>query len=75
MIAELPGQASVGVYIDAPVVVVLDEFQAVLGAATQIDAAIRSEIQHHDEVGYVFAGSHLGMMRALFSDRARPFYA
>ncbi len=59
----------------APVVVVLDEFQAVLGAAAQIDATIRSEIQHHDRVGYVFAGSHVGMMRALFSDRARPFYA
>ena len=60
---------------DAPVVVVLDEFQAVLGAAAQIDATIRSEIQHHDRVGYVFAGSHVGMMRELFSDRARPFYA
>jgi uncharacterized protein len=60
---------------DAPVIVVLDEFQAVLGAGTQIDATIRSVIQHHDRVGYVFAGSHVGMMRELFSDRTRPFYA
>lgn len=61
--------------LQAPVVVVLDEFQSVLGAASNIDAVIRSEIQHHTDVGYVFAGSHVGMMRALFSDRARPFYA
>jgi uncharacterized protein len=61
--------------VEAPVIVVLDEFQAVLGAASKIDATIRSEIQHHDRVGYIFAGSHVGMMRELFSDRARPFYA
>lgn len=61
--------------IDAPLVVVLDEFQAVLAGPGEHDAAIRSEIQHHDRVGYVFAGSHVGMMRELFADRARPFYA
>ncbi len=61
--------------VSAPVVVVLDEFQAVLAGAGEIDAAIRSEIQHHDRVGYIFAGSHVGMMRELFADRARPFYA
>ncbi|MGH2855556.1 MAG: hypothetical protein ACRDLF_15345, partial [Solirubrobacteraceae bacterium] len=59
----------------APVVVVLDEFQAVLAGAGDIDATIRSEIQHHDRVGYIFAGSHVGMMRELFADRTRPFYA
>lgn len=59
----------------SPVVVVLDDFQSVLGAASGLDAVIRSEIQHHSDVGYVFAGSHVGMMRALFADRARPFYA
>ena len=33
---------------------------------------IRSEIQHHgDAASYVFAGSHVGMMRELFSDRRR----
>lgn len=36
---------------------------------------IRAEIQHHgDAAGYVFAGSHVGMMRELFSDRRRAFY-
>lgn len=61
--------------VGAPMIVVLDEFQAVLGASSNIDATIRSEIQHHERVGYIFAGSHVGMMRELFSDRSRPFYA
>ena len=56
-------------------IVVLDEFQAVLAGAGEIDATIRSEIQHHDCVGYIFAGSHVGMMRELFADQTRPFYA
>jgi uncharacterized protein len=55
--------------------VVFDEFQDVLRARGQIDAAIRSVIQHHgDAASYVFSGSHPGMMRELFSDRRRAFY-
>ena len=55
--------------------VVFDEFQDVLAAAERVDAVIRSEIQHHgDAAGYVFAGSHVGMMRELFADRRRAFY-
>ena len=61
--------------IGAPLIVVLDEFQEVLAGGDGIDATIRSEIQHHDRVGYIFAGSHVGMMRELFADRGRPFYA
>lgn len=30
--------------------------------------------QHGTQVGYLFAGSHPGMMRGLFADRERPFY-
>jgi hypothetical protein len=55
--------------------VVFDEFQEVLAAGDGIDATIRSEIQHHgDAAGYIFAGSHVGMMRQLFADRRRAFY-
>src|SRR4051794_27322752 len=55
--------------------VVFDEFQDVLAAKDRADAVIRSEIQHHgDAASYVFAGSELGMMRALFADRRRAFY-
>jgi uncharacterized protein len=68
VLAELQQRTSL------PLLVVLDEFQAVL-AAGNLDAVIRSEIQHHDRVGYIFAGSHVGMMRELFNERGRPFYA
>lgn len=55
--------------------VVFDEFQDVMAAHDRADAIIRSEIQHHgDAASYVFAGSQLGMMRALFSDKRRALY-
>jgi hypothetical protein len=55
------------------VLVVFDEFQAVL--QMQLDALVRSVIQHHGRgVTYVFSGSHPGMMLSLFADRRRPFY-
>jgi hypothetical protein len=55
--------------------VVFDEFQDVLSAKDRVDAVIRSEIQHHgDAARYIFAGSHVGMMRELFADRRRAFY-
>jgi hypothetical protein len=55
--------------------VVFDEFQDILATKERADAIIRSEIQHHgDAASYVFAGSHVGMMRELFSDRRRAFY-
>lgn len=57
----------------SPVMVVFDEFQVVL--QVQLDALIRSVIQHHGRgVTYVFSGSHPGMMLSLFADRRRPFY-
>lgn len=57
------------------VLVVFDEFQDVLVAQDRADAVIRSEIQHHgDAASYVFAGSHVGMMRELFADKRRAFY-
>ena len=60
----------------ARVLVVFDEFQGVLTAQPDADALIRSEIQHHaDAASYIFAGSQVGMMEALFADRRRAFYA
>jgi hypothetical protein len=55
--------------------VAFDEFQDVLTAKQGVDAVMRSEIQHHGEAAsYVFAGSHVGMMRELFADKRRAFY-
>jgi hypothetical protein len=56
-----------------PMLVAFDEFQVVLQA--ELDALIRSVIQHHGAgVTYIFSGSHPGMMASLFADRRRPFY-
>jgi hypothetical protein len=56
-------------------VIVFDEFQDVLRAGDQTDAIIRSEIeQHAGAASYVFAGSHPGMMDALFGTRRRAFF-
>jgi hypothetical protein len=56
-------------------VVCLDEFQDVLVADDQLDGLLRSRIQHHGAAAaYVYAGSEPSLMRALFSDRERPFY-
>ncbi|MCP9489602.1 MAG: hypothetical protein MSC31_06965 [Solirubrobacteraceae bacterium MAG38_C4-C5] len=55
--------------------VAYDEFQEVLATSPPVDGAMRSVIEQHGEhASYVFAGSHPGMMRTLFSDRQRPFY-
>ncbi|HET8861865.1 MAG TPA: hypothetical protein VFM94_01275 [Solirubrobacterales bacterium] len=55
--------------------VVFDEFQDILLTKPALDGLIRSRLEQHEaEAGYVFAGSHPGMMKRLFGDRARPFY-
>ena len=55
--------------------VIFDEFKDIRAVKERADAVIRSEIQHHgDAASYVFAGSHVGMMRELFTDRRRAFY-
>lgn len=55
--------------------VAYDEFQEMLAAQPDLDGVLRSHIQHHGSaVSYIFAGSHAGMMSALFGDRRRPLF-
>jgi hypothetical protein len=55
--------------------VVFDEFQDILRIGSEVEGLIRSHIQHQAvEAAYVFAGSHPGLMLALFSDRERPLF-
>lgn len=55
--------------------VVFDEFQDLLRAGSDLDAVLRSHIQHHAAAAsYVFAGSHPGLMSELFDGRERPLY-
>jgi uncharacterized protein len=56
------------------VLVVLDEFQALVSLGG-LDGVLRSHIQHHSDVSYVFAGSEPSLLQMLFEDRARPLYS
>ncbi|MBI4897239.1 MAG: AAA-like domain-containing protein [Actinobacteria bacterium] len=56
-------------------VIAFDEFQSLLGAGPNLDGFLRSRIQAQTkEATYLFAGSHPGMMRELFSNRERPLF-
>lgn len=56
------------------VLVVFDEFQALL-ALDGMDGVVRSHIQHHgSHSSYVFCGSEPSLLRGLFEDRSRPLY-
>jgi hypothetical protein len=59
----------------ARTLVAFDEFQALLAVGPGIDGLFRSHIQRHgDAAGYIFAGSHPGLMAELFGDHERPFF-
>ncbi len=52
----------------------LDEFQDI-AAVDGLDGVLRSHLQHAHRVGVVMAGSRPSMMRSLFTDQVRAFYA
>jgi hypothetical protein len=69
---ELPGR--IARERKRPVVVALDEFQAVDGFnGGSVEHALRAAAQHQREVGYVFAGSEPSLMEKMIGPR-RPFY-
>jgi AAA+ ATPase superfamily predicted ATPase len=57
-------------------VIVLDEFQEVeeLLSDGQFERTMRSVIQCHRNISYIFLGSRYHMLRRMFTDRNRPFY-
>ena len=57
-------------------VIVLDEFQEVgeLLPNDRFERVMRSVIQRHTRVSYVFLGSRYHMLRRMFTDHSRPFY-
>lgn len=58
-----------------PVGVILDEFQEILKlGGAGIENQLRSAVQLHRHVGYVFAGSETTLLQDMINNPARPFY-
>ncbi|MBC7961568.1 MAG: ATP-binding protein [Steroidobacteraceae bacterium] len=60
---------------NTPLLVIFDEFQdlAMLSDGAQIEAALRSTIQHH-KASYLFIGSRRKLLRDMFESPKRAFY-
>jgi AAA+ ATPase superfamily predicted ATPase len=57
------------------VVVVFDEFQRILEYGSDlVERKLRSAIQHHHRVAYVFLGSRKSLLQGMFLDSSRPLY-
>ncbi len=55
-------------------IVVFDEFQELKSIEKNLDKRLRSLIQFHQNVNYVFLGSVESMMRQIFESKKSPFY-
>jgi len=57
------------------VVIVFDEFQRILEyGGDLVERSLRSAIQHHGEVAYIFLGSRKHLIQKMFLDQTRPLY-
>ncbi|MGC9944967.1 MAG: ATP-binding protein [Bryobacteraceae bacterium] len=57
------------------VVIVFDEFQQVLEyGGDMVERRLRSVIQKHRDVSYIFLGSRKHLIQKMFLDRSRPLY-
>ncbi|MDD5203334.1 MAG: ATP-binding protein [Sulfurimonas sp.] len=56
--------------------IVFDEFQDVIKMSKDADIMelLRGEIQHHENICYMFAGSNMTMMTKVFENKKAPFY-
>lgn len=55
-------------------IVVLDEFQEIKSIGKELDSQLRSIIQHHKNINYVFLGSQESLMKDIFEKKKSPFY-
>lgn len=68
-VLDLPRQ------VDRPVLIVLDEFQALHEAWPQGEGVLRGHVQQQlGKASYVFAGSQPHLLEAAFADSGRAFY-
>ena len=59
---------------DKKPIVILDEFQEVNSIGTGLDRQLRSIMQQHQHISYVFLGSMETMMQSIFEKKKSPFY-
>lgn len=58
-----------------PVALIIDEFSALMARfGITGEAQIRSVVQFHQNVGYIFAGSNIRLMMDMTTKYSRPFY-
>jgi len=55
-------------------IVIFDEFQAIRKIGLDAETMMRSIMQHHDCINYVFLGSQESLMRDIFENRKSSFY-
>jgi hypothetical protein len=55
-------------------IVVFDEFQELQTLGASLDKRLRSVIQFHININYVFMGSSESMMKQIFENKKSPFY-
>ena len=55
-------------------IVVLDEFQDIDRIQKGLDRTLRSIMQNHQNINYIFLGSQESMMREIFEKKKSPFY-
>jgi uncharacterized protein len=56
------------------IVVVFDEFQEIFRIGEGLDRMLRSVMQRHTNVNYLFLGSAESMIRSVFETKRSPFY-
>ncbi len=55
-------------------IVVFDEFQEINKVGKGLDRILRSVMQNHKNINYIFLGSQESMMREIFEKKKSPFY-
>lgn len=56
-------------------IVAFDEFQEILSfSGINFENILRSCIQHHQNVSYIFSGSRTHLLKDMFNNKKRPFY-
>jgi hypothetical protein len=56
------------------IIIILDEFQEIFRIADGLDRFLRSVMQNHRNINYIFMGSSESMIREIFEKKGSPFY-